>query len=192
MGQQPNCPEAIYGKRINAMSIFADLLTSNLFFVTQGSVGGEPVLVNEMMMRLMQAALAWAKERAPYERIGYVFLPDQVHLLLSPTGTATLDQIMQRTRRRFHVEYHQLLNMPGETLLWQEDYVAQRVQDVEQLALYLDAMHLLPVERGLVEQPEAWPYSSFSLWQGRGIYPPQWGWRVPSSEADGAVEREQE
>lgn len=163
------------------MASFAEFFTGNLFFVTQHSMGGEPVLVNEMMMRLMQAALDWAKERANYERIGYVFLPDQVHLLLRRTGTATLDQIMQRTRRRFHLEYHQLLNMPGETLLWQKDYEARRVQDVEQLARWLDAMHLLPIEHGLVEQPEAWPYSSFALWQERGIYPPQWGWRVPTT-----------
>ncbi|MCB0186186.1 MAG: hypothetical protein R2867_14690 [Caldilineaceae bacterium] len=163
------------------MASFAEFFTANLFFVTQHSVGGEPVLVNEMMMRLMQVALNWAKERAPYERVGYLFLPDQIHLLLRPTGTATLDRIMQRTRQRFQLEYHELLNMPGETLLWQEDYEARRVQDVEQLALYLDAMHLLPVERGLVEQPAAWPYSSVTLWQERGIYPPRWGWRVPTT-----------
>ncbi|MCB0106183.1 MAG: hypothetical protein KDE53_09745 [Caldilineaceae bacterium] len=157
------------------MSFYTDFFTNNLFFVTQDSVGREPVLGNEMMMRLMQAALDWARERGAYERIGYLFLPEQIQLLLSPTATVALDRIMQRTRQRFQQEYHELLNMPGDTLLWQEEYRARRVHDVEELALYLDTMHMLPVQRGLVKEPGQWPYSSFVLWQGRGLYPPGWG-----------------
>jgi len=159
------------------MSIFATLPTNPLFFVTQQSVGHEPLLRDAMMMRLMQAALDWSKERTPFERIGYLFLPEQIQLLLSPADDIALDRLMHNVQRCFQREYHELLNMPGNTLLWQEEYKAQKVVDVEQLAVYLDSMHLQPVERGFVDQPEAWPYSSFALWQARGIYPPQWGWR---------------
>lgn len=157
------------------MFLYTNFFTENLFFVTQESVGREPVLGNELMMRLMHAALAWAREQAAYERIGYLFLPEQVQLLISPTGTVALDRIMQRTRQRFQQEYHELLNMPGDTLLWQEEYRARRVHDVEELALYLDTMHMLPVERGLVKTPREWPYSSFVLWQDRGLYRSEWG-----------------
>lgn len=161
------------------MSIFSEFLTDQLFFVTQQSVGNEPVLRDQMMMRLMQAALDWTKERTPFTRIGYVFLPDQLQLLLTLTGTAPLDRLMWNIRTCFQREYHELLNMQGDTLLWPEEYTARRVVDVEQLALCLDHIHYQPVQRGFVDQPEAWPYSSFALWQERGIYPLQWGWTVP-------------
>lgn len=157
------------------MSLYSNFFTENLFFVTQESVGLEPVLGNEMMMRLMWMALEWAKERAAYERIGYLFLPEQVQLLISPTGMVSLDRIMRRTRQRFQQEYHELLNMPGDTLLWQEAYTARHVHDVEELAFYLDTMHMLPVQRGLVKAPREWPYSSFALWQDRGLYYSEWG-----------------
>jgi hypothetical protein len=157
------------------MSIFADLLTDNLFFVTQRTAGNEPVLRDAVMMRLMAEAWTWTKERTPFERIGYLFLPEQIQVLLTPSATTTLDRIMQRVRQRFHAEYHELLNMPGHTLLWQEEYSARRVVDVETLGVYLDAMHLQPVQRGFVDLPAAWPYSSFALWQERGIYQPGWG-----------------
>ena len=157
-----------------------DLYTTNLFLVTQHSVGNEPVLGNEMMMRLMRSAVDWTMARTPFDLIGYVFLPEQAHLVLKPTGQAPLDRIMQQIRRRFHQEYHELLNMPGETLLWQNEHVVRRVEDVEELANYLDFIHYEPVQRGYVEQPAAWPYSSFALWQERGIYPVQWGWKRPA------------
>ncbi len=163
------------------MSIFTEFLTDRLFFVTQQSVGNEPVLRDQMRMRLMQAALDWAKERSPFTRIGYVFLPDQIQLLLSLTGSAPLDRLMWNVRTCFQREYHELLNMQGDTLLWPEEYAARRVVDVEQLAVYLDTMHYQPVQRGFVDQPEAWPYSSFALWQERGIYPLHWGWTVPAT-----------
>lgn len=157
------------------MSLYSNFFTENLFFVTQESVGREPVLGNEMMMRLMWMALEWAKERAAYERIGYLFLPEQVQLLISPTGMVALDRIMRRMRQRFQQEYHELLNMPGDTLLWQEEYKARHVHDVEELAFFLDTMHMLPVRRGLVKTPGEWPYSSFALWQDRGLYHTGWG-----------------
>ena len=163
------------------MSIYDDLLTNNLFFVTQHTVGNEAVLGNQIMMRLMRAALDWGKARTPFELIGYVFLPDLIHLLVKPMGTASLDHIMQNVRTHFHDEYHELLNMPGETLLWQRDHAARRITDVDLLAAHLDFIHYQPVQRGFVDQPEAWPYGSFALWQERGIYPAQWGWTLPAT-----------
>ncbi len=158
------------------MSIIGDLPTEPIFFVTQQSVGREPVLSNEMMMRLLQAALQQAKARYSYERIGYLLLPDQIQLLLSPRDNSRLDQIMQQMRQSFQMEYRELLHMRGTTLLWEEQYAARRVQETAELAAYLDHMHYQPVQLGLVARPEAWPYSSFALWQKRGVYPPRWGW----------------
>jgi len=157
------------------MPTFTSYFTNNLFLVTQQSVGREPLLCNEMLMRVMQEAFVWTRERIQFERIGYVFLPDQMIILLSPTGHVGLDRIMQQIRQRFQLEYHELLNMTENTLLWEEDHNTHRVRDVEELAKYLDYIHTRPVQREFVNSPGDWPYSSFTLWQQRGIYPPQWG-----------------
>ena len=157
------------------MSTYADLFVANLFHVTLYSVGREPILVNELLMRLVQQAWISAQQRYPHERIGYLFLPEQMQVLLTPKVQVTVDEIVQGMRRHFQREYHELLTMPGDLLLWQEEYEAHHILDVEELALYLDHMHYQPVQRGFVDRPEEWPYSSFTLWQERGIYPPRWG-----------------
>lgn len=157
------------------MSTYADRFVANLFHVTLHSMGREPVLVNEVLIRLMEQALKSTQQRYPFERLGYLFLPEQVQVILTPKAQTTLDQIVQGICRHFRREYHELLTMPGDLLLWQEAYEAHHILDVEELARYLDHMHYQPVQRGFVDRPEEWPYSSFSLWQERGIYPPRWG-----------------
>ena len=158
------------------MATYADFYTSNLFFITQQSVGDEAVLNNGMMVRLLRSALHWVQERQPFQMIGYVFLPSCIHLLIEPTGDTVLDQLMVGMRKRFQIEYGELLVMPGETLLWAPQYKAQRLNDVADFARQLDYIHCQPVQQKLVAQPEAWPYSSFTSWQARGIYGPEWGW----------------
>lgn len=160
------------------MSTVTAAFTENLFYVTQASVGREPILCNELLMRVMESSIAAARKRVPFERVGYLFLPEQIALLLAPIGTASLDRIMQQVRQRFQNEYGELLNMTDNTLLWCEEYEAKRVQNVEALALYLDELHLQPVRRGYVRAPEEWPYSSYALWRQRGIYPNGWGWAM--------------
>lgn len=167
------------------MSTITDFFTNNIFLITQQSVGREPVLCNEMLMRVMQSSMDWARKSAPYERIGYLFLPEQIVLLISTVGRTPLDRVMQRIRHRFQVEYDELMNMADTMLLWQEAHQAQRIQDVEELAVALDDIHYRPVQRGYVNRPEEWPYSSFALWQQRGLYPPQWGWNAPPSSHNG-------
>lgn len=152
------------------MATYADFYTPNLFFITQRTVGNEALLTNGMMVRLLRSALHWVQARYPFQMAGYVFLPATVHLLVQPTGSTLLDQLMAGMCKRFQVEYGELLGMPGETLLWESRYEAQPIHTVTDFAHWLDYLHQQPVQQKLVAQPEQWPYSSYLIWQARGLY----------------------
>lgn len=162
------------------MVTYADLFTPNLFFVTNNTVGGEAVLANELMMRVLRTVLMTVQKQHKFRLVGYVFLPDHVHLLIEPLGRVVLDQVMAAVHQHFQADYQQVLGIPGAMLLWEWPYQAQRVADVDDLMRRLDYLHYAPVHQRLVEKPEAWPYSSYGDWVAQGLYAPGWGWSLPA------------
>jgi putative transposase len=162
------------------MVTYTDLFTPNLFLIVNRTVGGEAVLANAMVMRVFQSALRAAQKKHHFRMIGYLFLPEQVQLVLEPEAGIALDQIIGATQQRFQADYQQLIGMPGALLLWEKLSLSSRLKDVEEFATQLDHLHYAPVQQRLVDKPEAWPYSSYGSWLARGLYPAGWGWTQPA------------
>ena len=163
------------------MVTYADLFTPTLFFVTNRTVGGEALLANAMLMRVLQVVLMAVKQRHAFRLVGHLFLPDQMQLLLEPAQGVVVDQVMAAVQQGFQTDYHQLNGMPGAMLLWEKMYRTQRLKDETDFANRLDAIHYAPVQQGWVDKPEAWPYSSYHTWVARGLYVAQWGWTLPAN-----------
>ena len=153
------------------MLTYADLFTPNLFLITNRTVGGEAVLANELLMRVLRTVLTDVQKQHRFRLVGYVFLPKAMHLLVEPATGVALDQIMTAVHQQFQTDYQQLVGIPGTMLLWERRYQTHRVRDVDDLAVQLDTLHDEPVNRGLVDKPEAWPYSSYRGWLAQGLYP---------------------
>lgn len=131
-------------------------------------------------MRVFRLALTAVQQQQRFRLIGYVFLPEQVQLLLEPASGVVLNQLMAATQQRFQIDYQQLIGMPGELLLWEKHYRVQRLKDAADLAAQLDQLHYAPVQQRLVDKPEAWPYSSYSHWLAQELYRSGWGWTPPT------------
>lgn len=166
------------------MITYADLFTSNIFLITNYTVGGEAVLANELLMRVLHTALMVERKRRQFRLVGYVFLPDHVHLLLEPSGTVVLDQSVKAIYQQFQIDYQQIVGIPGELLLWESHYQVHRVADGDELAFRLDSIHYAPVHQHLVDKPEQWPYSSYRGWLAQGLYASEWGWSLPTHLAE--------
>lgn len=162
------------------MLTYADLFTPKLFVITNQTVGGEVVLANELMMRVLRTVLTSVQKQHPFRLIGYVFLPALMRLLVEPADRVMLDQMMVAVHQQFQTDYQQVVGIPGTMLLWEKHYQVHRVSDVADLALCLDTVHYEPVSQGLVDKPEAWPYSSYSSWVTQGLYETTWGWSRPA------------
>jgi putative transposase len=86
--------------------------------------------------------------RLRYELVvtGYVLMPEHVHLLISEPNQASLSIAIQVLKQQSSRQ----LKSPDEPQFWQRRYYEK-----------LNYMHYNPVARGLVAEPEDWPWSSF-------------------------------
>src|SRR5215207_5282898 len=120
------------------MPTYTDYFMPDLFFVTCTTVAREPVLGTTVVMHLLRSVLKRVKQAYAFNNLGYVFLPDHLHLLIKPVATVLLDQIIDALRSGFGDDYQRLMGMPEPMVLWQSHYQVYKVQDSEDFAARLD------------------------------------------------------
>ena len=108
--------------------------------------------------------------------LGYVVMPEHFHLLISEPqvgNPSTVLQVLkqrfaQRILRRRRTERHQALLFEGQPVhVWQARFYDFNVWTECKRIEKLRYMHRNPVKRGLVLEPDQWPWSSFR-WYWRG------------------------
>jgi len=128
--------------------------TGNFHFITFSCFHRAPYLASPSARDLFENALERTRLRAKFVVAGCVVIPEHVHLLISEPlkGTVAtairalkLSVSLRRTQRPF----------------WQARYYDFNVHTGEKRVEKLRYMHRNPVARGLVPNPEDWPWSSF-------------------------------
>jgi putative transposase len=115
--------------------------------------------------------------------VGYVIMPEHVHLLISESAAIRPAKVIQvfkqrvsrRMRGKTRLDRRQLsLRFPEERSelrrFWQRRYYDFNVYSRKKLWEKLHYMHANPVEKRLVRHPREWPWSSWSFYAtGKGI-----------------------
>ena len=115
-----------------------------------------------------------------FQLIGYVVMPERVHLLVSEpkagTPLAVLQKLKLRVTRKLRKRKRTFdaaqLGLPFETAekplraFWQARFYDFNVYTRRKIKEKLDYMHANPVVRGLVEHPKDWPWSSWGFYWG--------------------------
>jgi len=114
-------------------------------------------LTREGAYDVFERELEVVRRRYGFVVAGYVLMPEHVHLLVgepqrSPLSVA-LQVLKQQTSRK--------LKSNGEAQFWQRRYYDFNVHNEEKRVEKLRYMHRNPIQRGLVEKPGQWPWSSF-------------------------------
>lgn len=99
-------------------------------------------------------ALERIRVRSLFVVLGYVVMPEHVHLLVSEPRKGVLARAIQALKLS-------VAKRRPETPFWQARYYDFNVWNAEKVTEKLDYMHRNPVVRGLVEKPEDWPWSSY-------------------------------
>ncbi|HVO71226.1 MAG TPA: hypothetical protein VMT24_14345 [Aggregatilineaceae bacterium] len=135
-----------------------------------------PLLVDPRLARLTTAALRECAPMAPGRLWGYVVLPETVRLIVGPTGedalAAFVEEVKVRTGERL---LEAILRAADETLdvvlrytpvwggaiyrVWTPGYQQHVFWTEYKLSNALYQMVQAPVEAGLVEQADQWPYT---------------------------------
>ncbi len=128
----------------------------DLHFITFSCYRRQPLLASPRAMHQFEVALEWSRMRYDFYVIGYVVMPEHVHLLISEPERGTLASAVQAIKQS--VARRLIGDSPH---FWQARYYDFNVWTKTKRIEKLKYIHRNPVKRGLVEKPEDWRWSSF-------------------------------
>jgi putative transposase len=119
------------------------------------------------------------RQRYRFRLVGFVVMPDHVHLLISEPERGTPSTVVQVLKQRFsrlmrrRKRARSNLQLPlwkeeEAPRFWQRRFYDFDVWSEKKKGEKLHYMHNNAVKRGLVTHPKQWPRSSFTFYFGKG------------------------
>jgi putative transposase len=149
-----------------------------LHFITTSCYQRRPLLGTAQNRDLFLQVLESVRRRYGFVVVGYVVMPEHVHLLLSEPRRGNPSLVMQALKQGFARRFQARLRRaadPRQSSLWntavEEGQVWQHrfydfvVFTAKKRVEKLRYMHRNPVERGLVLEPEQWAWSSYRAYE---------------------------
>ncbi len=151
--------------------------SGDLHFVTFSCYRRQPYLGTPSARDLFEHSLETMRIRYRFFVSGYVVMPEHVHILISEPKKAVLSKALQALKLSVAV---QRMERP----FWQARYYDFNVYTERKRVEKLKYMHHNPVTRGLVEETDQWPWSSFHhiLTGNRGVVEIESQWTATRRE----------
>jgi REP-associated tyrosine transposase len=163
----------------------------HLHFLTFSCYRRLPLLSTKRARNLFVHALGKIRERYKFLLVGYVVMPEHVHLLISETADCTPSLILKvlkqrvsrdlrRKKRRAPAGQLRFASSTGDSptrkfdrwgtlpRFWQPRFYDFNVWSAKKRKEKLEYMHRNPITRKLVQHPKDWPWSSWSFYEGGG------------------------
>jgi putative transposase len=150
----------------------------DLHFVTFSCYRRRPFLGTRRARDRFVKILDQVRARHGFRLIGYVVMPEHVHLLLSEPPKGSPSKVLQVLKQKVSAALRKKRrpSSPGQLALrfpetqrdgnhfWQRRFYDFNVWSEKKLKEKLHYMHGNPAERKLVSHPRDWPWSSFSFY----------------------------
>jgi putative transposase len=151
----------------------------HLHFITCSCYRRLPLFASACAKNLFVKILGEVRDRYGFALVGYVVMPEHIHLLIGKPAKGTPSTVMQvlkqrvsrwlRRKPRKNVSSQQL-RLPfrhAHDLLpqfWQPRFYYINVWSQTKFVEKLQYMHMNPLKRKLVAHPRDWSWSSFSFY----------------------------
>jgi putative transposase len=135
----------------------------HLHFLTFSCYRRLPLLNTARARNLFVDALEKIRERHRFLVVGYVVMPDHVHLLIGEPSKSTPSMVLQALKQRVSRDLRKTERDCDLQRFWQARFYDFNVHSAKKRREKLDYMHANPVKRGLVQNPAAWVWSSWSF-----------------------------
>jgi putative transposase len=140
-----------------------------LHFLTCSCYHRRPWLATAHRRELFLQILEDARQRYSFVVVGYVVMPDHIHLLISEPERGTQSTVMQVLKQRYarRVLAKKRNAAPGSLWpdepqhVWQHRFYDFHVWSERKRVEKLRYMHRNPVKDGFVQAPEQWVWSSY-------------------------------
>jgi len=148
----------------------------HLHFVTFSYRRRRPLLGGAKARDRFVGILDEVRSRHRFRVIGYVVMPEHVHLLISEPAKGDPSKVLHVLKQKVSRALHGRMKrpVPGQLLLefarneqedeafWQRRFYDFNVWNMKKVKEKLDYMHGNPVKRKLVQHPKDWKWSSWS------------------------------
>jgi len=152
----------------------------HLHFITFSCYRRLPLLKTARARDTFVEELAKVRDETKFHLLGYVVMPEHVHLLISEPPQGTPSTVLQKLKRRVahRLRKRKKRAAPGQALLpfakceeplrsfWQARFYDFNVYTRGKKTEKLNYMHANPLKRGLVKDPKDWPWSSWAFYGG--------------------------
>lgn len=132
------------------------------YFTVALSRAGDDLLVLEIE-RLRQAVRVTRMQR-PFQIAAWVVMPDHLHTIWTlPAGDTDVSGRWAQIKRRFSASLprRSFGLRAASRCVWQQGIWHHKITDAADMSLHMRSCEMDPVRHGLVDLPEAWPFSSF-------------------------------
>jgi putative transposase len=134
---------------------------SRTFFTTSKTTEGRNLLQSERMALLFIDVLRSHVAAKKFKISDFVVMPDHVHLQLTVNESMSIEKAMQLIKGGFSYRVRKELGYQGE--IWQRGFSEIRILNRSSVLKHREYIDQNPVEAGLVDSPEKYPYSSAYL-----------------------------
>src|SRR3954453_7800070 len=138
---------------------------NHLHFVTFSCWHRRPQLRSAVTRDLFVRMLGEVRDKMRFLLVGYVVMPDHVHLIVSEppqkSVSTAVQVVKQRTSRRFEPAHE----FRADPHIWQTRFYDFNIYSEEKLREKLKYVHLNPVKEKLVENGVNWAWSSFAFYE---------------------------
>ncbi|HEY6413301.1 MAG TPA: transposase [Edaphobacter sp.] len=148
--ENPNKVKSTHAARPSSDTNRKAATTSSPSVVTTG----EPHLTTPKSKDIFLDSLEQTRKRFNFEVLGYVVMPEHIHLLVSEPTSGPLSKALQSLKLSVS---KRLTQRP----FWHTRYYDFNVFTHNKRVEKLKYMHRNPVTRGLVQNPEDWPWSTY-------------------------------
>ena len=131
----------------------------SLHFITWSCYRRRPLLETERARNLLLTVLELMRERYRFAVIGYVAMPEHVHMMISEPQVGNPSTVVQAVKLGFTQRWSAATGFSGQ--FWQRRFYDFNLWSQQKEVEKLRYMHRNPVVRGLVQKPHDWPWSSF-------------------------------
>jgi REP element-mobilizing transposase RayT len=105
---------------------------------------------------VIKESIEYLEDQRKWKCIGYVIMPDHLHLVIQLRGEMSLSDLMASFSKYTARKINQLLGNKGS--LWQEGFFDHALRGEKTCKAYLEYMRQNPCRAGLADDPEDWPY----------------------------------
>ena len=144
---------------------------NRIYFVSKRiAVGCNINLAQSELAPIVIQTLFWLMDHQRLWLLGFVIMPDHLHLVLAPRMPHLLRDVMKSLCSYSARLINEQLRRRGP--LWAEEYYEHLLANGDEVQPFIEYIHLNPVRKQLVEQAIDWPFSS-----ARPEYHARMSWR---------------